>query len=63
MLAEVSENGRESRVRGEIVQQLERILQEKNLDNVRFLVKFVKEILPDPCTGKKQLIVEYVGER
>lgn len=63
MLAEVSENGGESRVRGEIVQQMERILREKNLDNVRFFVKFVKEILPDPCTGKKQLIAEYVGER
>ncbi|MCH5264555.1 MAG: phenylacetate--CoA ligase family protein [Lachnospiraceae bacterium] len=59
MLAEVSTSEREAHVRGEILKQMERILHEKNLDNVRFFVKFVEEILPDSRTGKKQLIVQY----
>lgn len=61
MLAEVSAVEKEAHVRGEIMQQMERILHEKNLDNVRFFVRFVEEILPDSRTGKKQLIVQLNG--
>ena len=61
MLAEVSSREREDHVRGEILQQMARILHEKNLDNVRFFIKFVGEILPDSRTGKKQLIVQCDG--
>ncbi|MCH5268570.1 MAG: phenylacetate--CoA ligase family protein [Lachnospiraceae bacterium] len=61
MLAEVSRSQGETRVRREILQQMERILHEKNLDNVRFFVRFTKEILPDSRTGKKQLIVQWDG--
>ena len=61
MLAEVSTSEREDHVRGEILQQMERILHEKNLDNVHFFVKFVEEIMPDSQTGKKQLIVQCDG--
>ena len=33
------------------------ILTEKGLDYVQFYVKFIPEILPDPETGKKRLIL------
>ena len=61
MLAEVSASEREDHVRREILRQMERILQEKNLDFVHFFVKFVEEIMPDYRTGKKQLIVQWDG--
>ena len=57
MLAQVREDGRKMYVQKEILKQ---ILHEKNMDGVRFFVRFVKEILPDSKTGKKQLIVKSV---
>ena len=38
-----------------------KILHEKKLDYIRFIVRFVEEILPDSQTGKKQLIAGYSG--
>lgn len=58
MLAQVSNHGKRLPIQREIIQQMENILHEKNMDSVRFFVKFVEEILPDARTGKKQLIVE-----
>lgn len=43
-------------VREEIMYQMGKILEEKNLGFVKFQVEFVKEILPDAETGKKRLI-------
>lgn len=59
MLAQIREDGRKMYVQKEILKQMEQILHEKNMD-VRFFVRFVKEILPDSKTGKKQLIVKSV---
>lgn len=61
MLAEVSEREREEQIRGEILQQMGKILQEKKLDHIHFIVRFVEEILPDSQIGKKQLIAQYSG--
>lgn len=61
MLAEVSERERGEQIRGEILQQMGKILHEKKLDHIRFIVRFVEEILPDSQTGKKQLIAGYSG--
>ena len=58
MLAQIREDGRKMYVQKEILKQMKQILHEKNMDGVRFFVRFVKEILPDSKTGKKQLIVK-----
>ena len=60
MLAQVREDGKKMHVQKEILQQMKQILHEKNMDSVRFFVRFVKEILPDSKTGKKQLIIKKV---
>ena len=44
-------------VREEILRQMKTILREKGLGYVQFFVRFVPEILPDPKTGKKRLIL------
>ena len=60
MQAQVREDGRKMYVQKEILKQMKQILHEKNMDGVRFFVRFEKEILPDSKTGKKQLIVKSV---
>lgn len=57
MLAEVPDDTLRKNVRGEILRQMKDILKEKGLEYVQFYVKFVPEILPDPGTGKKRLIL------
>lgn len=58
MLAQTSSRGKKSQIQREVIQQMNKILHEKNMDSVRFFVRFVEEILPDAGTGKKQLIVK-----
>ena len=57
MLAELSDGRKARRIHGEMLKQMGRILKEKQLDYVRFSVRFVDEIRPDRGTGKKRLIV------
>lgn len=57
MLAEVPQKSSRAAVRKEILDQMERILREKKRMDVDFTVRFVKEIFPDPHTGKKSLIL------
>lgn len=57
MLAEVPETEKRAAVRQEMLDQMEKILKEKKLMHVQFYVRFVKEIIPDPHTGKKPLIL------
>ena len=40
----------------EMLTEMRKILAEKGLDFVQFYVNFTEQILPDPKTGKKQLI-------
>lgn len=56
MLAEVS-NALQETVQNEVLRQMRDILRGKGLDYVQFFVRFVPEILPDPKTGKKRLIL------
>lgn len=58
MRAEISEAASEATIREEIYRQMDQILKEKGLSYVRFTVHFVEQILPDPRTGKKRLILE-----
>lgn len=63
MLAEKTADGREAVIQAEITAQMRRILAEKGLGYVRFAAAFTEEILPDPATGKKRLIVSNYTER
>lgn len=58
MLAETSETAPKPQIRRELLEQMKRILEEKELGFVQFYVCFVDEIRPDPLTGKKRLIVK-----
>lgn len=62
MLAEISPFCSERRIREEMMQQMTIILLEKGLGYVSFSIRFVPEILPNPATGKKQLIISWDGE-
>ncbi len=57
MLAEVSDSTLQKTVESEVLRQMRDILRGKDLNYVQFYVKFVPEILPDPGTGKKRLIL------
>lgn len=57
MLAEVPDDTLQENVRREILRQMKEILSENGLEYVQFFVRFVPEILPDPRTGKKRLIL------
>lgn len=63
MVAEISDDSLQEVVRSEMLRQMKTILEEKNLGYVQFYVNFVPEILPDPKTGKKQLILTDTEER
>lgn len=56
MLAEAS-NDLQKTVQSEVLRQMRDILRGKDLNHVQFYVRFVPEILPDPETGKKRLIL------
>lgn len=58
MYAEASENADKTYIRTEMMGQMKKILAEKKLDYVQFYLIFVPEILPDPRTGKKPLILQ-----
>ena len=58
MLAQTLDHENKTHIQKEIIQQMKKILREKNMDSIRFFVRFVNEILPDARTGKKQLIVQ-----
>lgn len=57
MLAETAEGADQEDIRTEMLTQMRSILREKGLDYVQFYVQFVREIHPDPQTGKKKLTV------
>ncbi len=59
MLAEAVSEDKKSTIETEMLRRMKEILQEKNLSYVQFYVRFVEEILPNPATGKKTLIVPY----
>lgn len=60
MRAETSQEASLEGIRQEMLRQMEEILLEKKLSYVEFNVIFVDEILPDPQTGKKRLIVKEI---
>lgn len=59
MLAEASTEGQKPIIEAQMLRQMKEILKKKKLSYVQFYVRFVDEILPNPATGKKPLIVPY----
>lgn len=59
MLAEAASEEKQSAIEAEMLRQMRDILKEKHLSYVKFTVRFVEEIRPNPKTGKKALIVPY----
>lgn len=57
MLAQTARTASRELIQNTVQKQMEGILKEKNLTYVRFTVRFVKEIMPDPKTGKKKLVI------
>lgn len=57
MLAEIGESAEPVRVTGEILRQVRKLLEDKNLEEIQFSVRFVDQITPDQHTGKKPLII------
>jgi phenylacetate-CoA ligase len=62
MLAEVTDEEVQTNVQQEMHRQMKMILQEKQLENVQFYVRFMDVILPDLQTGKKRLVVNSTRE-
>ena len=58
MLAETSRTAAKEKIRAEILDQMKAILMEKKLLYVQFYVNFVDEILSNPTTGKRPLIIK-----
>lgn len=58
MIAEVSSREKRDYIKSEMINQMNRILNEKQLDYVEFNIQFVNSILPDKRTGKKKLIIK-----
>ena len=56
MLAETTKTADAEYVRNEVLKLMDDILKEKGLEYVKFSIRFVDEIAPNPITGKKQLI-------
>ena len=57
MIAEIANDSLQETIRSEMLRQMKSILEDKGLGYVQFYVNFVPEILPDPKTGKKRLIL------
>jgi len=57
-MIEVSDEVKKNRIQLEMIKNMTEILSEKHLESVKFGVQFVEQILPDPQTGKKRLIVK-----
>ena len=58
MLIEVPGEGNKESLKSEMLKNMAEILRKKKLEYVKFNVKFVEKILPDPHTGKKRLILK-----
>ena len=57
MIAELSDVTRSDRVKQAVTRQMESVLEKNGLCDIAFTVRFVDQILPNPRTGKKALII------
>ena len=57
MIAQLSDITRSDQVEQAVTRQMESVLEKNGLCDIAFTVRFVNQILPDPHTGKKALII------
>ena len=57
MIAQLSDIKLSNQVKPVVTRQMELILGKNGLRDIAFTVRFVNQILPDPHTGKKTLII------
>jgi phenylacetate-CoA ligase len=62
MFAETTDEKEKVKIKTEMQKRMQAILHEKQLDYVRFSVRFVRTISPDPQTGKKSLVTKKMNE-
>ena len=63
MLVEIEDGHSTEKIQSESFQMMQEILNQKGLYYVRFVIHFVEQIMINPETGKKQLIVQMDEER
>ena len=61
LLAE--ESAERVKVTEEIHRQVRKLLVDKELEEIQFSIRFVKQIIPDKHTGKKALIIKKMEEK
>jgi len=57
MLAQASSKRVQNNIHTEMMKRMKEILISNNLEHIQFYVRFVEEIMADPKTGKKKLVV------
>ncbi len=57
MIAQLSDITLSDQVRQTVTRQMRSVLEKNGLRDIAFTVRFVNQILPDPRTGKKSLII------
>ena len=63
MLAEAEGSTERVKVTEEIYRQVRKLLADKELEEIQFSIRFVKQILPDKHTGKKPLIIKKMEDK
>lgn len=58
MIAQISDEDKKNHIEVEIHNMMKKILDEKNMNYVKFYIRFVNSIMPDKATGKKKLILK-----
>jgi len=60
LIIEADENKKEI-IKEKMTENVNRLLNEKNLDNVEFYIKFTDRIMPDKISGKKRLTIQKIN--
>lgn len=57
-----ADDGKEEIIKEKMTENINKVLCEKNLDNVEFYIKFIDRIIPDKISGKKRLTIKVTDE-
>ncbi len=57
LIIEADENKKEA-IKEKMTENINKLLNEKNLDNVEFYIRFIDRIMPDKISGKKRLTIQ-----
>lgn len=62
LLAETEQSAQRAKVAGELRRQVQKLLSDKDLNEIRFAVRFVEQIMPNAHTGKKSLVIKWMED-